>query len=63
MIGMLQAMGQISKDESGAEIRSYKIEMTDSGQLLLNGADMAPLLSGGGEPAAPPAEAGKKPKK
>ncbi len=62
MIGMLQAMGQISKDESGAEIRSYKIEMTDSGQLLLNGADMAPLL-GGGEPAAPPADAGKKPKK
>ncbi|RJF83186.1 hypothetical protein D3877_00325 [Azospirillum cavernae] len=63
MIGMLQAMGQISKDESGAEIRSYKIEMTDSGQLLLNGADMAPLLGGGGEPAAPPADAGKKPKK
>jgi hypothetical protein len=61
MIAMLQAMGQISKDEGGAEIRSYKIEMTDSGQLLLNGADMAPLL-GGGEPAAP-AEAGKKPKK
>ncbi|MFD1626548.1 hypothetical protein [Azospirillum griseum] len=64
MIGMLQAMGQISKDESGAELRSYKIELTEAGQLLLNGGDMAPLL-GGPQTSAPtpaPADAGK-PKK
>lgn len=62
MIGMLQAMGQVSQDPSGAEVRSYKIDVTETGQLLLNGADMAPLLSGGGEPApaAPPAKPGKK---
>ncbi|SMH54905.1 hypothetical protein [Azospirillum agricola] len=62
MIGMLQAMGQVSQDPGGAEVRSYKIDVTETGQLLLNGADMAPLLAGGAEPA--PAEPPKKaPKK
>ncbi len=61
MIGMLQAFGQASQDDTGAEVRSYKIDVTETGQILLNGADMAPLLAGGApaEPTAP-AEPGKK---
>ncbi len=59
LIGMLQAMGQVSQDPAGGEIRSYKIDVTDAGQLLLNGADMAPMLGGGAEPA-PAAKPGKK---
>ncbi|MGF7177969.1 hypothetical protein [Azospirillum doebereinerae] len=61
MVGMLQALGQVSKDDTGAEIRSYKIDMTETGQLLLNGADMAPLLAAG-NPPPPAAEPPKKKK-
>jgi len=61
MIAMLQALGQVSKDASGAEVRSYKIDMTETGQLLLNGADMAPLLAAGNPP--PPVEEAPKKKK
>ncbi|AWK87811.1 hypothetical protein [Azospirillum thermophilum] len=51
-LSMVQALGQLGKDDSGAEVRSYKIDLTEQGQILLNGADMAPLLAGaGGEPA------------
>ncbi|GLR81711.1 hypothetical protein HUE56_21890 [Azospirillum oryzae] len=59
-LAMVQAMGQAGKDDTGADIRTYKFEVTEAGQLLLNGADMTPLLAGGGEPAPAPAE---KPKK
>lgn len=59
-LAMIQALGQAGKDDSGADIRSYKLEVTEAGQLLLNGADMSPLLAGGGEPA--PAEPPKKKK-
>nr|WP_295834423.1 hypothetical protein [uncultured Azospirillum sp.] len=57
-LAMVQAMGQAGKDDTGADIRTYKFEVTEAGQLLLNGADMTPLLAGGGEPA--PAEQPKK---
>ena len=59
-LAMVQAMGQAGKDDTGADIRTYKFEVTEAGQLLLNGADMTPLLAGGGEPA--PAEQPKKKK-
>ncbi|AWU94588.1 hypothetical protein [Azospirillum ramasamyi] len=54
-LAMVQALGQAGKDDSGAEIRTYKIDVTEGGQLLLNGADMTPLLAGGSEPAPAPA--------
>ncbi len=61
VIAMLQAMGQASKDEAGNDVRSYKIDLTETGQMLLNGADMAPLLGGAGaEPEAEPEPAPKK---
>lgn len=47
-IAMLQAMGQVSKDETGKDVRTYKIDLTETGQVLLNGADMGPLLGGAG---------------
>jgi hypothetical protein len=61
-LAMVQAMGQAGKDDTGADVRSYKFEVTEAGQLLLNGADMTPLLAGGGEPARAPAEQPKKKK-
>lgn len=61
-LAMVQAMGQAGKDDTGADIRTYKFEVTEAGQLLLNGADMTPLLAGGGEPAPAPAEQPKKKK-
>lgn len=59
-LAMIQALGQAGKDDSGAEIRTYKIDVTEAGQLLLNGADMTPLLAGGAEPEPAPAPAPKK---
>ncbi|PGH54583.1 hypothetical protein CRT60_32995 [Azospirillum palustre] len=59
-LAMVQALGQAGKDDTGADTRTYKIDITDAGQLLLNGADMTALLAGGSEPAPAPAE---KPKK
>lgn len=53
MLTMVQMMGQMGKDDSGAEVRSYKIDLTEQGQLLLNGADMGPMLGGAAAPAAP----------
>ena len=61
-LAMVQAMGQAGKDDTGADVRTYKFEVTEAGQLLLNGADMTPLLAGGGEPAPAPAEQPKKKK-
>ncbi|MBP2301463.1 hypothetical protein [Azospirillum picis] len=65
-LAMLQALGQAGKDDSGADVRSYKFEVTEAGQFMLNGADMTPLLGGGAEAAPveqPPAEPPKKTKK
>ncbi|CAO3418542.1 hypothetical protein [Azospirillum endophyticum] len=61
-LAMIQALGQAGKDENGADTRTYKIDVTEAGQLLLNGADMTPLLAGGAEPAPAPAPA-EQPKK
>ncbi|WP_148219164.1 hypothetical protein [Azospirillum sp. B510] len=61
-LAMVQALGQAGKDDSGADIRTYKIDVTETGQILLNGADMTALLGGGAEPAPAPAPA-EKPKK
>ena len=58
VIAMLQAFGQASKDDAGNDIRSYKIDVTETGQFLLNGADMSALM-GMGQPAPEPIQ-GKK---
>lgn len=59
MLSMVQMLGQAAKDDTGAEIRSYKIDVNETGQFLLNGADMGPLL-GAGTPPAPAEEPKKK---
>ena len=53
VIAMLQAFGQASKDDAGNDVRSYKIDVTETGQLLLNGADMSALM-GMGQPTPEP---------
>ncbi|WP_448192188.1 hypothetical protein [Azospirillum sp. sgz301742] len=60
IIAMLQAMGQQSTDEAGKDVRTYKIDLTESGQTLLNGADMSAVMGMGGQPAepAPPVKKG-----
>lgn len=60
VVAMLQAMGQAGKDDAGNEERTYKIDVTADGQLLLNGADMSALL---GAAAGPEPEPHPKPKK
>ncbi len=62
VIAMLQAFGQAGKDASGNEVRSYKIDLTETGQILLNGADMSALM-GGGAPTEPAPTDKKAPKK
>ncbi|MBK3778369.1 hypothetical protein [Azospirillum aestuarii] len=58
VIAMLQAFGQASKDDAGNDVRSYKIDVTETGQFLLNGADMSALM-GMGQPEPEPIQ-GKK---
>ncbi|MDQ2104973.1 hypothetical protein [Azospirillum isscasi] len=58
VIAMLQAFGQASKDDAGNDVRSYKIDLTETGQLLLNGADMSAMMNMG-QPAPEPVQ-GKK---
>jgi len=63
---MIQALGQQSKDERGQELRTYRIDLTPEGKVMLNGTDLAPLLGGGEaapEPAPEPAPAKKGAKK
>ncbi len=48
MISMLQMLGQQGKNAEGKEVRTYKIELTEAGQVTLNGADMAALMGMGG---------------
>lgn len=63
MIAMLQAMGQQGTDEAGKDVRTYKIDLTPEGQVLLNGADMSAVMGMGGQPAEPapqPKKGGKK---
>lgn len=42
---VLQTAGQLSKNAQGQPIRTYDIELTDQGKLMLNGADMSLLLA------------------
>ena len=53
MVEMLKAMGQQGKDAAGNDVRTYKIDLTESGQILLNGADMSAMMGMGAEPAEP----------
>ncbi|WP_431861620.1 hypothetical protein [Azospirillum sp.] len=57
MIAMLQAMGQQGKDEAGKDIRTYKFELTEGGQMLLNGADMSAMMGLGATAPEPAPEA------
>lgn len=57
VIAMLQAFGQQGKDETGKDTRTYKFELTEGGQVLLNGADMNAMMGLGG---AAPADAAPK---
>lgn len=61
VIAMLQAMGQQGKDEKGGDVRTYKVDLTPEGQILLNGADMNAMMNmGGGQPAEPAPKKGHK---
>ncbi|MBP2311442.1 hypothetical protein [Azospirillum soli] len=60
MLAMLQAMGQVSQDEAGADVRTYKIDVNETGQMLLNGADMSAMMGGGAAEEPAPKKGGKK---
>ena len=53
MVEMLKAMGQQGKDAAGNDVRTYKIDLTESGQILLNGADMSAMMGMGAAPTEP----------
>ena len=50
---LMQMMGQQGKNAKGQDIRSYDLELTTAGNILLNGADLSTVM-GGGVPAAKP---------
>jgi hypothetical protein len=59
VITMLMALGQQGTGPNGQPVRNYHIEVTQAGQLMLNGTDMSALIGaatgpGGGPPAAQP---------
>lgn len=56
-LGMLQMMGQASKAADGRSQRSYKLDVSPDGKVMLNGADFSNTLGamgmgGGGKPGA-----------
>jgi hypothetical protein len=54
ILAMLSALGQQGTGSAGQPTRTYHIEVTPAGQLMLNGTDMSALLgSMGGGPARP----------
>ncbi|MEI6984838.1 MAG: hypothetical protein WCK65_01815 [Rhodospirillaceae bacterium] len=61
MISMIQAFGTPGKDETGRDIRTYKLELDGLGRILLNGADMSALLQSG-QDKEPGAKVGKRKK-
>ncbi|HYG91725.1 MAG TPA: hypothetical protein VD978_36370 [Azospirillum sp.] len=63
MVSMLQALGQQGKDAAGKDVRTYKIDLTEAGQILLNGADMSALMGMAAPPAAAPQQPQRAPKK
>ena len=60
MLAMLQAMGQQGKDAGGKDTRTYKLELTEDGQMLLNGADMSAMMGLGAAPPEPAPKAAPK---
>ncbi|MEI7608472.1 MAG: hypothetical protein WCJ64_13935, partial [Rhodospirillaceae bacterium] len=44
MLTMLQVMGQPGKDEAGRDARTYKIQVSETGAVDLNGADVTMLI-------------------
>lgn len=47
---MLQMFGQ-QQDENGKKVYVYDFDLTDNGQILLNGNDMSAMMGGGGAEA------------
>lgn len=41
---VLQTMGEVSQNDSGASLHTYHFQATDAGQVLLNGNDMGPMM-------------------
>ena len=63
VVAMMQVFGQQGANKAGQPVRSYDFELTQQGQILLNGADINTLFGGQGSPAAgmpgsPPTPAG-----
>ena len=44
VLTVLQTMGAQTMDDTGRDVRTYEFEVLQTGQILLNGADMAPLM-------------------
>ena len=44
VLTVLQTMGAPTTDDAGRDVRTYEFEVLQTGQILLNGADMAPLM-------------------
>jgi len=49
---ILQMVGQQGAGKNGQPARIYNLELTESGQKLVNGTDLNTILGGGGQPAA-----------
>lgn len=49
MLTMVKAMGRPEKDKDGKPVSAFTFELTPQGTVLVNDADIAPLLEGGGE--------------
>jgi len=45
-MAMLQSFGQQETDKNGTAIRAYNLEVTTSGQVMLNGSDMSMMMGG-----------------
>lgn len=59
-LAIVKMAGQMGKDDQGRDIRSYKLELNQQGQTLLNGTDLQMLMQatqGGGSQAPAPAPA------
>lgn len=49
LLGMAQGMGTAGKTPEGATTHTYRIQVTETGQLLVNGQDYAPMMGGMGK--------------
>lgn len=62
VLAMLQVMGAPGKDQSGNDTRTYKLQMTSEGKVLLNGADLTAMVQLGQPQDATPTAPGAAPK-